>query len=61
MKEQIEKMEQEKKLLQERINKLQTAIRALQEVCDHAETEYTGNDSHYTYEKCKACGITIKA
>ncbi|WP_346237747.1 hypothetical protein ABDK00_001555 [Niabella insulamsoli] len=59
MNEQVKKMEAEKAMLQERINKLNTAIQALQEVCDHNYL-YQGHDSHYEYYECTDCGHAFK-
>ena len=42
------------------------AISALQEVCEHQNSDgssafrHSGNDSHYSYEKCGICGKEIK-
>lgn len=33
-----------------------TAIRALQDACDHPDTEPDGHDSHRKYVKCTCCG-----
>ena len=32
------------------------AIRDIQGVCEHPSLESAGNDSHYSYEKCRLCG-----
>ena len=42
------------------------AISALQQVCEHrladgsSAYKSSGNDSHYSYEKCEICGDEIK-
>lgn len=44
----------------ERRHKVLDAITALQNVCKHEKWEYTGHDSHYSYEKCVVCRLERK-
>lgn len=62
MKKQIEKFYTQRDLLLERVGKLDKAIEAFQNVCEHKHEdgsdalEHTGNDSHHTWYKCTICG-----
>lgn len=61
MKDEIKKLQEEKDMLYERINKIDKAITAFQEVCIHEAWEDCGHDSHHSYEKCIDCGYERKA
>jgi hypothetical protein len=56
----VEDLEQKRIQLGEQQLKIEKAILALQEICEH-EFEPSSRDSHYSYEKCKYCGIEQKA
>lgn len=56
----IEDLRKEQKTLEERLTKINTAIRAFQEVCNHV-WEDDGHDSHYNWEKCKICGESTRS
>lgn len=61
MKEQIKKLYKELRRLSERLEKVECAINALQNVCEHklddGECAFvkTGRDSHKTYYECSVC------
>ena len=65
MKTQIDKLNKERDQLMERVKKIDNAIEAFREVCDHKnedggdDMEYIGHDSHKDYYKCKICGENI--
>jgi hypothetical protein len=46
--------------LSDKIKAITDAIVALQNVCSHPEWASSGNDSHYSYEKCTVCGFETK-
>ena len=56
----VEDLEQKRIQLSEQQLKTEAAIRALQEICEH-DFESSSRDLHYSYEKCKYCGIEQKA
>jgi len=56
----VEDLEKKRIQLGEQQLKIEAAIRSLQEICEH-EFEPSNRDSHYSYEKCKYCGIEQKA
>jgi len=56
----VEDLEQKRVDLNQQVIKIEKAIKALQEICEH-EFEPDGRDSHHSYEKCKYCGVTQKA
>lgn len=64
MKEQIKKLYKEHKEVSGRLEKIERAINALQDVCEHklddGECAFvkTGRDSHKTYYKCSVCLIS---
>lgn len=41
------------------LTKMEKAIKAFQEVCDHKNTVDDGHDSHYNYRKCVDCDKQI--
>ncbi len=45
--------------LKQELKKIQTAIQAGQEICEH-KYKHIGNDSHYDYEECEICKHRIK-
>jgi len=55
MKEEIEKLLAEKKVLLERVKNIESAIEAFQKVCTH-KMICEGHDSHKNYYKCTICG-----
>jgi len=57
MKEQINKLFKERSILYERIMKLDKAIKALQDICEH-DWQDDGRDSHKDHYKCSICGAT---
>ena len=65
MKNTILELEARRKVARETLSKIDKAIKSLQEVCEHKDTngkdayEVEGNDSHKTYYKCKICGDEI--
>lgn len=59
MNQEIEKLQKEKTLLQERLKKIDNAIHALQQVCEH-NFLYLGRDHNYEYYECTLCGKIIK-
>ncbi len=62
MKTQIDKLNKERDQLMERVKKIDNAIEAFRDVCDHKNEdgsyamEYIGGDSHRDHYKCKICG-----
>ena len=62
MKTQIDKLNKERDQLMERVKKIDNAIEAFREVCDHKNEdgsdamEYIGHDSHQSHYVCKICG-----
>ena len=62
MKTQIDKLNKERDQLMERVKKIDNAIKALIEVCEHKNEdgsdamEYCGHDSHKDHYECKICG-----
>lgn len=56
----IQEIKKERDLTAARLVKLDAAIKAFQEVCNH-EWEPNGHDSHHNWEKCKLCGREDKA
>jgi len=64
MKDTIEKLERKRKIAQEDLKKIDAAISALQDVCEHKHNDGSdafdveGHDSHKTYYVCKICGKT---
>ena len=65
MTEQIKKLESEKQTLLTRVDKINKAIKAFQEVCEHLHEdgstalEYLGHDSHKDHYKCSICNKGI--
>ena len=57
MKETIKKLQAQLDQIDQRKNKLQKAIVALQDLCDH-KFEPAGN-AHKKHEKCTECGLEI--
>ena len=61
----IQQLQQEKEQLMQRIAKLDSAIKALQEVCSHTHDDgstalaHDWSDSHNDYYVCKLCGKTF--
>jgi len=55
MKHQIEMLKNEEQALTERLIKINTAIKALQDICQHVPI-YKGSDHNHTYFKCGICG-----
>lgn len=64
MKDAITKLEKERTVLQIRIDKINDAICAMQDVCTHKYEDgrdafdCIGNDSHKDHYKCSICGKT---
>lgn len=54
MKETIDKLVEEREKLLERVKKIDKAIDAFQEICEH-DYEFDSNDSHKDYYKCNIC------
>ena len=44
------------KVVNEELQRLETAKKALQDICDHT-FQHVGNDSHYDYFECIHCGL----
>jgi len=65
MKEHIEILEKERTELKTRLSKIDKAISALRDVCNHKYSDgsdamkYEGHDSHKDYYKCGICGNEI--
>ena len=65
MKTQIDKLNKERDQLMERVKKIDNAIEAFREVCDHKNEddsdamEYYGHDSHMDHYVSKICGEKI--
>lgn len=65
MKEHIEILEKERKELNARLSKIDKAISALRDVCNHKYPDGSdamkdkGHDSHKDYYKCEICGKEI--
>jgi len=53
-KESVEPLHEERKKLHEKLAKVNKAIKALQDLCDHDFVE-DGHDSHKTHYKCSIC------
>jgi prefoldin subunit 5 len=64
MKETIEKLNKERDVLQDRIDKINKAICSLQNVCEHKNDDGStafvdaGATSHHDIEICTICGCT---
>ena len=62
MKTQLDKLNKERDQLMERVKKIDNAIKAFREVCEHKNEdgsdamEYIGHDSHQNHYVCKICG-----
>lgn len=62
----IDDLRQRRNATDEKMKEYYQAILALRKVCPHklpdgnSAYRYTGNDSHYDYEKCIICGDEIK-
>jgi peptide subunit release factor 1 (eRF1) len=54
---------EEKRILEDRLKKVDIAIRAMQSLCYHKKPDgtsamvFSGNDSHKDYYKCSLCGF----
>lgn len=59
LKAMIDDLEYRKSELKDQLKKNEDAISALQAVCEHGFVS-AGHDSHYSYEKCKYCGLRQK-
>jgi len=63
----IDELRQMEHKISEERQKVLDAISALQKVCSHTYPDgklafrYSGDDSHYSYEKCEICGIEEKS
>jgi ferredoxin-like protein FixX len=53
----IEKLLLERKGLSDRLRAIDTAVKALREVCPHPVWKESGHDSHYNYRTCTECGL----
>ena len=62
MKEQIQKLKNERDKIMDRVRKIDTAITSLQQVCNHKYEDGTsamkciGHDSHDDHYECQICG-----
>lgn len=56
----IKSLLEERVVLKAKLVKIETAIKAVQEVCGHDNTADEGHDSHYNYKRCLDCGAEIK-
>lgn len=57
MKKTFKELHDKKEKLEKELEKVDAAIEALQEVCDH-DMVYDGHDSHHNYHKCSICNYT---
>jgi prefoldin subunit 5 len=64
MKETIEKLNKERDVLQDRIDKINKAIYSLQNICKHINDDGSsafvdaGSTSHHDIDMCTICGYT---
>lgn len=62
----IDELRKKAKAAEDKAMEFMHAVAALQKVCTHNNPDGTsafrssGNDSHYSYEKCEICGYEIK-
>lgn len=51
----ITELHKKRRELSEKLSKVETAIRALQDICEH-EWKDVGHDSHKNHYECPLCG-----
>jgi|CXWK01.1.fsa_nt_gi acetylglutamate kinase len=56
MNETIKNLFKDKETFEKKIEKIDEAIEALQELCEHKWIS-DGHDSHKNYKKCSICGL----
>lgn len=66
MKEQFQKLFKEKAITKDRLTKINNAISALRELCNHKHTDgsdamnYKDDGSHRDYHECEICGYEVR-